>query len=227
MLHIPTKQHFAPARTAVVAAMVLGIFVSLLLPTTLPANAQVYNGGGIQKGVDTAAGIAGVSTQTNLRDIIINAVKVVLRFLALVAVIVIIIAAIILITSQGDETKKDTCKKAILYALVGLVIILLSEAVVNLFITDIPNAGIIGETGDIVGNKDIRSTVLDILYAVLRFMALVAVIVIIIAGIRLVISQGEETEKDKAKKAIFYAIIGLIIILLAEAMVRIVVDLAN
>ena len=55
-------------------------------------------------------------------------------------------------------------------------------------------------------------------------MALVAVIIIVIAGIRLVISQGEEEAKDKAKKTIFYAIIGLIVILFAQAIVSIIAD---
>jgi uncharacterized membrane protein len=50
-------------------------------------------------------------------------------------------------------------------------------------------------------------------------MALVAVVFIVIAGIRLVISQGEEAEKDKAKKTIFFVIIGLVLILLAQGIV--------
>jgi predicted benzoate:H+ symporter BenE len=53
------------------------------------------------------------------------------------------------------------------------------------------------------------------------------VIVVVIAGIRLVISQGEEQEKDKAKKTIFYAIIGLIIILFAQAIVGFVQDIGE
>lgn len=69
------------------------------------------------------------------------------------------------------------------------------------------------------GTTDIRTTVLDILRTVLSFMALVAVVFIVIAGIRLVVSQGEEAEKDKAKKTIIYVIIGLIVIILAQAIV--------
>lgn len=69
------------------------------------------------------------------------------------------------------------------------------------------------------GSGDIRTTVLDILSTVLSFMALVAVVFIVIAGIRLVVSQGEEGEKDKAKKTIIYVIIGLIVIILAQAIV--------
>ena len=54
---------------------------------------------------------------------------------------------------------------------------------------------------------------------ILTFMALIAVVFIVIAGIRLVISQGEEAEKDKAKKTILFVIIGLVVILLAQGLV--------
>jgi uncharacterized membrane protein len=83
----------------------------------------------------------------------------------------------------------------------------------------------IGNIPDIVGaNGDIRTIIIRILKAVLNFMALVAVVLIVIAGIRLVVSQGEEAEKDKAKKTIIYVIIGLIVIVLARAIVEFVAN---
>lgn len=79
----------------------------------------------------------------------------------------------------------------------------------------------LGEPG-IGGASDLRGTIIDIVKEVLLFMALVAVIVVVIAGVRLVISQGEQDQVDKAKKTIIYAIIGLIIIALASAIVKFV-----
>jgi len=84
-------------------------------------------------------------------------------------------------------------------------------------------ANSIGNIPDIgTGNADIRATIIKIIKEVLNFMALVAVVLIVIAGIRLVISQGEEAEKDKAKKTIIYVVIGLIVIVLARAIVEFV-----
>jgi len=93
-------------------------------------------------------------------------------------------------------------------------------------------SGIFGEVPDIGGidattTEEVRSSILDVLDTVLSFLALIAVIVIVIAGIRLIISQGEETEKDKAKKTIFYAIIGLVVILLAQAIVGFIQDVGQ
>jgi hypothetical protein len=78
---------------------------------------------------------------------------------------------------------------------------------------------------DIVGGeRDLRAVVLDILFTVLAYMGLAATVVIIIAGILLVVSGGEETNKDRAKRMIFYTLIGLIVILLAEALVLILIN---
>ncbi len=67
--------------------------------------------------------------------------------------------------------------------------------------------------------NDIRGVILTALTFVLNFLALAAVVFIVVAGIRLIVSQGEDTQKDKAKKTIIYVIIGLLIILFARVLV--------
>ncbi|PIP65188.1 hypothetical protein COW95_03065 [Candidatus Peregrinibacteria bacterium CG22_combo_CG10-13_8_21_14_all_49_11] len=83
-----------------------------------------------------------------------------------------------------------------------------------------------GVPGALPGSPDLRSTITNILNQVLNFLALIAAVVIVIAGIRLIISQGDETQKETAKKTITYAIIGLLIILFAKAIVLFVTTLA-
>lgn len=85
-----------------------------------------------------------------------------------------------------------------------------------------------GPTPDIAGLPDaadessIRQIIIDILASVLNFLALIAVVVVVIAGIRLIVSQGEDDAKDKAKKTIFYALMGLAIVLFARVIVGLV-----
>ncbi|MDD5041356.1 MAG: TrbC/VirB2 family protein [Candidatus Peribacteraceae bacterium] len=74
------------------------------------------------------------------------------------------------------------------------------------------------------GPSDLRDAIMKVIQKVLTFMTLIAVVMIIVAGIRYIISQGEESEKDKAKKMIIYVIIGLIIILISQAIVTFVID---
>lgn len=69
---------------------------------------------------------------------------------------------------------------------------------------------------------DVRSTIVRILRAVLSFLALAAVITIIIAGIILILSLGNEEQKERAKRIIFYTLIGLVVILFARVIVGIV-----
>ena len=88
-------------------------------------------------------------------------------------------------------------------------------------------ADLFGDVPAIGGSDDIETTVTDIIIKILSLMALVAVVIIVIAGIRLVISQGEQEAVEKSKKTILYAVIGLIIILLAQAIVQFIADFAS
>lgn len=80
----------------------------------------------------------------------------------------------------------------------------------------------VGGLPDASSPDDVRGTVIAILEAVLNFLALIAVVVIVIAGIRLILSQGEDEQKDKAKKTILYSIIGLVVVLFARVIVSLV-----
>lgn len=87
--------------------------------------------------------------------------------------------------------------------------------------------GILGgldAAGGVAGlpSGDVRSTIVRILRSVLSFLALAAVITIIIAGIILILSLGNEEQKERAKRIIFYTLIGLVIILFARVIVGIV-----
>lgn len=66
---------------------------------------------------------------------------------------------------------------------------------------------------------EVKDVIIKVLTFVLDFLSLIAVIFIIIGGIRLIVSQGEEEAKDKAKKTILYVIVGLIVVLLSRVIV--------
>ena len=70
------------------------------------------------------------------------------------------------------------------------------------------------------GTGDPKQIIINVLQWVLSFLALIAVIYIVIAGIRLIVSQGEEEQRKKAKDTILYVVIGLIVVLLAKVIVN-------
>lgn len=72
------------------------------------------------------------------------------------------------------------------------------------------------------GTQGIENAIISILTTVLDFILLIAVVYVIVAGIRLIVSGGDEAQKDSAKKTIIYVIVGIIIILLARVIVSFV-----
>ncbi len=74
------------------------------------------------------------------------------------------------------------------------------------------------------GGGNLRQVILSIINTILGFIGLIAVIVIIIAGIRLIVAGGDEGQRQKARSAIVYAAVGLLVILLASALVNFVVN---
>jgi succinate dehydrogenase/fumarate reductase cytochrome b subunit len=69
------------------------------------------------------------------------------------------------------------------------------------------------------GQADIKQAIVDLLVRVLDFITIVGVVYVVIAGIRLIVSGGDEGEKDKAKKTIIYVIIGIVVVLFARVIV--------
>ena len=75
-----------------------------------------------------------------------------------------------------------------------------------------------------VDKGGIRHVIVSALQFVLDFLALAAVIFIIIGGIRLIVSGGSDEQKDKAKKTILYVILGLLVVLFARVIVGFFTD---
>ena len=65
----------------------------------------------------------------------------------------------------------------------------------------------------------LRGVILDMLQKALGFLALAGVVMVVIAGYMFVVSAGNETAKDRAKKIIIYVVIGIVIILFARSLV--------
>lgn len=72
-------------------------------------------------------------------------------------------------------------------------------------------------------DKNITTTVTDIINIILYVLGALAVIMIIYAGILYVLSGGDANNVTRAKNTLMYAIIGLIVALLAYAIVNFVI----
>jgi hypothetical protein len=75
------------------------------------------------------------------------------------------------------------------------------------------------------GNGDLRVAVLNLIKTVLSYLALIAVVYIIYAGIRLMVSRGNEEAVSEGRKTIIYVLVGLIVIIFARFLVSIATDI--
>lgn len=74
------------------------------------------------------------------------------------------------------------------------------------------------------GQDDLIATVKNVLNAVYFWVGIIAVIFIIIGGVNYTISQGDPGKVAKAKSTILYAIVGLVVSLLAFAITEFVLN---
>jgi len=74
-----------------------------------------------------------------------------------------------------------------------------------------------------VGSNSPRDVIVGIVNYILGYVVLIAVIVIVLSGIYMIISFGNDSAKETAKKVIMYTVAGIVIILLAGAIVNIVI----
>lgn len=71
---------------------------------------------------------------------------------------------------------------------------------------------------------DLMTTIKNVINAVLGVVGVLAVIVIIIGGIYFIISQGDSAKITRARNTILYGVVGLIVALLAFAIVNFVLS---
>ena len=83
-----------------------------------------------------------------------------------------------------------------------------------------------GNAGQYIANQDndLDSSIISIINAIIGVLGLVCVIVIIIGGVNYMTSSGDAGKVKKAKDTILYGIIGLVICVLAFAIVNFVIS---
>ena len=73
--------------------------------------------------------------------------------------------------------------------------------------------------------KPLSEILEDLIKWLLKIVILIAILMIIVSGAMYMISAGDQTKTDTAKKALTYAILGLLVVALAYAIVNTLVDI--
>lgn len=124
-------------------AAIVAMAVGLLIPNAVYASGDATSSGEFCQNVKNKSNPAYSSIcgsakgETDAENVVKDVLTVVFTWTGIIAVIVIIIGGVFYMTSQGDPGKVSRAKNAILYALIGLIVSLLSFAIVNFVLTNI------------------------------------------------------------------------------------------
>jgi hypothetical protein len=129
---------------------------------------------------------------------------------------VVVYQGIRLIILQGEESELEAQKKRFFHTLIGVAVITLASTIVSDFV---PTVG--GGTGN---SGDLALQMVGIANFLMVIIGGLAVLAFIIGGLLLVIST-DEALKDRAKKAMFTAVIGLIIVLCTYTIIYFIIDI--
>lgn len=113
--------------------LILASFIALfgfvaLTPSASVSAIDVFDNSACK---DSKSKVCGAAKTDELPKIIQNVVNVLLFVLGMIAVIMIVIGGIRYATSGGDSSQIQAAKNTILYAVVGLVVAIMSYAIVN------------------------------------------------------------------------------------------------
>lgn len=151
----------------------------------------------------------------------------VLGFIAILAVIMLSFAGIRYITSAGNPEGAKSATKTIQWAAAGLVLVMLAESVVRIvFPTKGSIRDITGDTGldpsQVFETADSGSNlIISVLNWGLGFIAVLAVAMVIYSGFLLITARGAEEQQKTGTKMLMQSVIGLLIVMLAFAIVNI------
>lgn len=156
--------------------------------------------------------------------IVLNIIEIALQLVAYAAAGYLIYGGFKYLTSAGSADRVTAGRKIITNALIGLVISFMSVAIVNLVTSNIDgkngtcnaNAGVKIDPNCVgVAKVGANSAINGILTTVYYAAGVTAVIVIIVSSVFYVISQGDPAKTKRAKDGILYAVVGLVLVLVA------------
>jgi hypothetical protein len=160
-----------------------------------------------------------------------------LMTLGAIAIIAIIMAGLKYITSGGDEKKAETGKKALLFAIFGIIIASLSVMLIQVTIKEIQHiSGVFpspsstdikiptsrtGPTAEIINIIGQDGLAWNLIRLAAYWAQAVAVFYVIYASYLYMMSFGDESKAEAGKKTLIWALIGLAVVLSANIILRV------
>ena len=191
-------------------------FFCLLLFTVKIAHAQSYLGEGWDNYLEGVKNyVSNNQTGEELAEnFILNLVRIVRNIVGAVALVMGVLYGFRLVIARGQEDTITKQKNNFLYALLGFMILIISENVAKIFNPELSTAG------KIIDFNAARDQLRDIANYMKWMLGSVAVLMLGISSIRLIVAQGEDDEIATQKRNITWSLLGLLVVLLASNIVN-------
>lgn len=116
-------------QTLLVFALMIGAITFLSMIPAAGAAGSILNPGDNPEAISSTTGGA-----TSIRQLILTIINYFLGFLGLIAVVMVIYGGVTYVISAGEDEKIQSAKKIIMYALIGIIIVLLSFVAVRMIL---------------------------------------------------------------------------------------------
>lgn len=154
--------------------------------------------------------------ESQLRSVVATIAKVLRNIIGAFAALWIVVSGILMVMAHGDESKITEQKQSITYAIIGLVIVLLLERMIDL-IYGVPGVerGLTVEAAQAV---DVE--ILGLVAFIRAVIGAISILMIIVAGFKTITAQGEEEKITNQRKAILWVAVGIVIITINQVVVK-------
>ncbi len=170
-------------------------------------------------------GITNDANASQLQNILYGIVNWSLVTMAALGMLMIVVSVIRALASFGKEDGVANMRQTITGVATGILMISLLPAVkLTLGIVDL---SALGEGSTHTDAGQIILVITTIIARLLSYLAFLAVAIVIYAGIRMIVTLGNEEEYKKSRTLIGRALVGLIVILLSYAAVAAVLSIAT
>lgn len=151
--------------------------------------------------------------------IVINIIEIALRIIGIIATAYILYGGFTYLTANGAPDRAAKGLSLIMNAVIGLVISIASIGIINKLFEIIPSGTDSVDGIYKLSASEVIASVLSIVYWVA---GAVAVIMLVIAGIRFVTSGGNPSGLQKARSSIIYSVAGLVVIIIAFTITNVI-----
>lgn len=156
-----------------------------------------------------------VAGANDLNQQVVGLVRWAQVLVGILAVAMIVVSAFKVIASFGKDDGGDEMKRAIMGAVVGVFLIAFDTVIISALGGDGP--------GSSATPEPLINIVMNAVRNLMLYLGLLAVIMVIYAGIRMVIGLGSDEQYEKSKGLIVRVLIGLTIVLFSYFIVNLII----